>query len=132
MKLSKTLLSMSTVMTAAFAQTAVTGVFIPLEFANLLPEPYTGKLSTNFIDTKTPNNSVNVILSAARNATFYEYDQEFYSIVGPSPTMRFISVPPNHAHEAGAGSSTRTKSGSHRSPGPPGPNTQSWILTLAP
>jgi gluconolactonase len=121
MKLSKTLLSMSTVMTAAFAHTAATGVFIPPESANLLPEPYTGKLSTNFIDTKTPNNSVNVILSAARNATFYEYDQEFYSIVGPSPTTRFISVPPNHAYEAGCWVFDKNQVWVTSFPGTPGP-----------
>jgi gluconolactonase len=135
MKVSKTLLSMSTVMTTAFAQTAVTGVSIPPELAYLLPEPYTGKLSANFIDTKTPNNSINAILSAARNATFYAYDQEFYSIVGPSPTMRFISVPPNHAHEAGCWVFDKNQVWFTSFPGTPGPqysilNLNNYTITI--
>ncbi|MCJ1327015.1 hypothetical protein MMC10_003681 [Thelotrema lepadinum] len=87
--------------TRALAQTDVVGVMIPAELSYLLPEPYQGDINANFIDTTTQNSSVNAILAAARNATFYAYDQEFYSI-GSSPSIRVVPAQDaSFAHEAG-------------------------------
>jgi gluconolactonase len=108
-------------MTVAFAQTPVTGVFIPPELTYLLPAPYTGNISANFIDTKTSNDSINALLASARNTTFYAYDQEFYSIVGPSPSMRIIPVPHNHAHEAGVWAFDKNQVWFTSFPGTPAP-----------
>ncbi|KAH6671341.1 hypothetical protein B0J14DRAFT_485267 [Halenospora varia] len=83
-------------------QTKIAGVFIPPELGYLLPTSYNGSINANFIDTTTRNTSINALLLAARNATFYVYDQEFYSILGPSPATRIITYgTPDTSHEAG-------------------------------
>lgn len=80
----------------------LTGVSIPPEYAYLLSQPYTGNLNKNFIDTQTANSSANNVFAAARNVQYYFFDQEFMTILGPSPTIQLAA---NHsgplAHEAG-------------------------------
>ena len=88
--------------TRIVAQTDVVGVMIPADLSYLLPEPYQGDINANFIDTTTQNSSINAVLAAARNATFYAYDQEFYTIVGPSPSIRVVPTQDaSFAREAG-------------------------------
>ncbi|KAF8860555.1 hypothetical protein BDZ45DRAFT_778629 [Acephala macrosclerotiorum] len=71
----------------ALAQSPIYGVSIPLELSYLLPQGYTVAITDHFIDTKASNTSINAIFTAAQNATFYAFGAEFYSIVGPSPTI---------------------------------------------
>ena len=81
------------------------GVMIPPEYAYLLPQTYQGNISQFFVDTKTTNKSVDALLAAARNATWYAYDEEFLQILGPSPKIRLVdprSASSVYAHEAGA------------------------------
>jgi gluconolactonase len=62
-------------------------------------------LADALADTKTTNTSINAILAAARNATWYAYDEEFLQILGPSPKIRLVdpqSASSAYAHEAGA------------------------------
>ena len=95
-------IAITVIVTRVFAQTDVVGVMIPSELSYLLPEPYQGNINANFVDTTTQNSSVNAILAAARNATFYAYDQGFYSIVGPSPSIRVVPTQDaSFAQEAG-------------------------------
>ena len=93
---------LTTAISVCLSQKTLSGVFIPPELAYLLKQPYAGNISRNFIDTETLNSSVNAIFKAARKAQYYAYDQEFYSIIGHSPSVRVIShgsAP--FAHESG-------------------------------
>ena len=81
------------------------GVMIPPEYAYLLPQTYKGNVNQFFVDTQTPNKSMNALFAAARNATWYAYDVEFLQILGPSPKIRLVdpqSASSVYAHEAGA------------------------------
>ena len=95
-----------TVMAVAYlgaTQRPLTGISIPAEYAYLLPTGFQGNISENFIDTNTTNKSFNALLASARNATYYSYDEDFHTILGPDPTIRLIdSVPGSvYAEEAG-------------------------------
>lgn len=87
-----------------------TGVFIPPIYTYLLPSPFQGyepvvsNSSTNFINTITTNGSINALFSAAKNATYYAFDEEFYSILGgKTPDIQLIATRPSvFAYEAGA------------------------------
>ncbi|EOO00133.1 putative lactonohydrolase protein [Phaeoacremonium minimum UCRPA7] len=74
------------------AQTGSGGVSIPPEYYYLLPAGYEGSINANFIDTETGNSSIDAILAAARNSTFYAYDDSFYTIVDASPQITTISA----------------------------------------
>lgn len=76
----------------ASAQTGSGGVSVPPEYYYLLPPGYEGSINANFIDTETGNSTIDGILAAARNSTFYAYDDEFYSIVDVSPQITTISA----------------------------------------
>ena len=82
----------------------LTGVFIPSNYTYLLPVPYTGNLSLNFIDTNTSSGSLNSLLSHARKSHYVFYDAEFLAILGSNPTIELV---PNstrsvdYAYEAG-------------------------------
>ena len=95
-------LLMAAILNVGLVWANLSGVFIPPELAYQLPQPYAGNISQNFIDTETSNSSANAIFAAARNATYYAFDQEFYSILGPSPSIRLVSpTSAPFAHEAG-------------------------------
>ena len=87
-----------------------TGVFIPPVYTYLLPSPFQGyeavalNASTNFVNTVTANASINALLSAAKNATYYAFDDEFYTILGSkTPDIQLIAEKPAlFAYEAGA------------------------------
>ena len=80
----------------------LTGVSIPPEYAYLLPQPYKGNINKNFIDTQTADNPTNSVFAAARNATYYSFDQEFLTILGHSPTIELAANRSGpFAHEAG-------------------------------
>lgn len=68
----------------------LSGVSIPPEYAYLLPLPFEGNITQNFIDTTSSNASLDTLFAAARNATYIAYDEDFYSILGPSPTIQLI------------------------------------------
>ena len=87
-----------------------TGVFIPPVYTYLLPSPFQGyeavgtNASTNFVNTVTANASINALLSAAKNATYYAFDDEFYTILGSeTPDIQLIAKRTSlFAYEAGA------------------------------
>ncbi|KAM0798270.1 hypothetical protein BDR22DRAFT_964841 [Usnea florida] len=87
-----------------------TGVFIPSVDTYLLPSPFRGyeavdtNSSTNFVNTVTANTSINTLFSAAKNATYYAFDEEFYTILGSkTPDIQLIATKPSlFAYEAGA------------------------------
>ena len=87
-----------------------TGVFIPPVDTYLLPSPFQGyetvdtNASTHFVNTVTANASINALFSAAKNATYYAFDGEFYTILGSkTPDIQLIATKPSlFAYEAGA------------------------------
>lgn len=85
-------------------QKPLTGISIPSNYTYLLPEPYMGNLSLNFIDTNTSSSTVNNLFAQARKATYIAYDDEFLDILGSNPTIELV---PNstrtvdYAYEAG-------------------------------
>ena len=87
-----------------------TGVFIPPIYTYLLPSPFQGyetvvsNSSTHSINTITANASINALFSAAKNATYYAFDEEIYSILGgKTPDIQLIATRPSvFAYEAGA------------------------------
>ena len=84
------------------ANANITGVSIPIELTYLLPQSYQGNSNASFLNTQTKNDTINGILGVARNATFYAFDQEFFSIVNTSSSVRTIALDsPNIAHEGG-------------------------------
>lgn len=87
-----------------------TGVFIPSVDSYLLPSPFqgyesiAGNFSTNFVNTVTTNASTNSLFTAAKNATYYAFDEEFYDILGgQTPEISLIQTRSAlFAYEAGA------------------------------
>ena len=86
-----------------------TGVFIPSVETYLLPSPFqgfesvAGNSSTNFVNTVTSNASVNSLFAAAKNASYYAFDQEFYDILGgKTPDIQLAQMRDSFfAYEAG-------------------------------
>ncbi|KAH8651181.1 hypothetical protein BX600DRAFT_516770 [Xylariales sp. PMI_506] len=85
--------------------TDITGISVPPGLSYLLPQGYSGDIDANFIDTNTSDASINTLFASARNASFYAYDDEFYSIVGSATTTMQTIYASNttfaYAHEAG-------------------------------
>ncbi|MCJ1227567.1 hypothetical protein MMC12_004223 [Toensbergia leucococca] len=87
-----------------------TGVFIPPINTYLLPTPFegyesvVGNSSTNFVNTITANASINTLFAAAKNATYYAFDEEFYDILGSqTPEIQLVQTRSSlFAYEAGA------------------------------
>ena len=87
-----------------------TGVSIPSIDTYLLPAPFqgfesvVGNLSTNFVNTITSNASVNALFAAAKNATYYAFDEEFYDVLGSkAPNIQLVQMRSSlFAYEAGA------------------------------
>lgn len=104
-RLQTSLLLVLSAITAVWAQAMpLTGKSCPSNYTYLLPEPFMGNLSLNFIDTNTSDAAVNQLFAQLRNATYIAYDDEFYDILGSSPTIELV---PNstrsvdYAYEAG-------------------------------
>lgn len=87
----------------AAAPQPLTGIFIPAEYAYLLPTRYQGNISDNFIDTSTSDASINKLLASARKSAYYSLDQEFHDILGPNPTIKEVDPVSGgvYAEEAG-------------------------------
>ena len=67
-------------------------VFIPPTTPFLLPPFFVGGNETsNFVDTKTGDITADVLLAAARNASFIAYHPEFFSIFGPKPELTLLA-----------------------------------------
>ena len=87
-----------------------TGVFIPSVDTYLLSTPFQGYVaynantSTNFVNTVTANATTNAVLAAAKNATYYAFDQQFYEILGgQTPEIELLQMRESlFAYEAGA------------------------------
>ena len=87
-----------------------TVVFIPHVYTYLLPAPFQGyetvggNSSTHFVNTVTANASINTLFSAAKNAAYYVFDEEFNAILGgKTPDIQLIATRPSlFASEAGA------------------------------
>ena len=87
-----------------------TGVFIPSIDTYLLPAPFqsfesvAGNLSTNFVNTVTSNASINALFAAAKNATYYAFDEQFYDILGSkTPNIQLVQMRSSFfAYEGGA------------------------------
>ena len=88
-----------------------TGVFIPFIETYLLPSSFQGytsvasNTSTNFVNTLTANVSINTLFTAAKNATYYAFDEEFYDILGgQTPDIQLVQMQSSFffAYEAGA------------------------------
>jgi hypothetical protein len=68
------------------------------------PQPSFGNLTTNWLSTKTVNDTVNENFAKARNATYYTFDEEFYTILGgPSPDIEEVASGPKHLYYEGGG-----------------------------
>ena len=62
-------------------------VSIPPVDTYLLPSNYSGNISTSFIDTVTPNASLNALLTRAKSTPFISYSPAFLALLGPSPNL---------------------------------------------
>lgn len=73
------------------AQTTSVIVSIPSTLTYSFPAGFFGNVSENFIDTVTNDSTTAGLLSAAKNASFVSYDQEFLQIIGKSPSLKLIA-----------------------------------------
>ena len=79
----------------ASAQSSQKLVSIPSADTYLLPPTYQGNVSIGFIDTKTPNVSLNALLAAAKSTPFISYSPTFLSLLGPSPQLTLAAQRPD-------------------------------------
>ncbi|KAK5121026.1 hypothetical protein LTR85_005810 [Meristemomyces frigidus] len=90
----------------AWARSNLT-VQVPAVDTLLLPRPFNDSFDQPFVDTTFGNrtSATSATISAARNASFIAYDDEFLSIIGEDPKVRLLatSSSPNisFAFEAG-------------------------------
>ncbi|MCJ1450895.1 hypothetical protein MMC28_001229 [Mycoblastus sanguinarius] len=69
------------------AQSSQKVVSIPSADTYLLLPTYQGNVSTGYIDTITPNASLNALFAAAKSTPFVSYCPKFLSLLGPSPQL---------------------------------------------
>ncbi|KAI4256806.1 MAG: hypothetical protein LQ352_001931 [Teloschistes flavicans] len=70
-------------------------ISIPAEDGCLLPTPYISNITENFIDTLTPNKTLNALFASAKKIPFIAYSPSFTALFPPTPSIVLAAQRPD-------------------------------------